>query len=114
MRLKTWKVGWYGKVVLTITAVSIVGLLVRELPKSVEAKAERENKAPYVYFIGLRERDIDEAMDWTVAGVTATRLKDASRYERVNAILRSLYARPEKFRVKFATDDFIILESESK
>jgi len=111
MRQATWRVGWYSKVILTIIAVSLVGLLVRELPRNVEAKPGRESKAPYVYFVGLRERDIDEAMDWIVAGVTATRLRGASRYERVNAILHSLYARPERYRKKLITNDFIILES---
>ena len=40
MEKVTWKVGWYSKVVLTVIAVSLVGLLVRQLPKKVEAKPD--------------------------------------------------------------------------
>ncbi len=40
MKQATWRVGWYSKVVLTIIAVSLVGLLVRQA--SIKVKAEQE------------------------------------------------------------------------
>lgn len=148
MRPATWSVGWHSKVVLTIIAVSLVGLLVKELPRKVAANTEeifktlpedtqellktmpeafREGyiealrqrssyKTSRVYFLSLRDEDIDEAILWTLVGSDYLRVRDKSRYERVNTLLHSLYCveplRPQRFKVKFVTNDFIILESE--
>jgi len=116
MKRATWSVGWYSKVVLTIIAISLVGSLVRQLPGKVEAKPERENKAREVFFLELHPAGREHALLHTVNGETYTRLKDTRGDIQVNAVLGSLYSgekyRPGKFKVKFVTNDFIILESE--
>jgi len=40
MRQATWRVGWYSRVVLTVIAVSLVGLLLGQAPIEVEAEQE--------------------------------------------------------------------------
>ena len=44
MRQATWRVGWHSKIVLTVITVSLVALLVRQLPGKVEAKPEEGEK----------------------------------------------------------------------
>ncbi len=116
MKQAVWSVDWYSKVVLTIIAISLVGLLVRQLLGKVEVKPERENKAREVFFLELHPAGREDALLHIVDGETYTRLKDAQGDIQVNAVLDSLYSgekyRQEKFRVKFVTNDFIILESE--
>lgn len=44
MNQATWRLGLYSKVVLTVIAVSFVGLLVGQLPRRVEAQAENPRR----------------------------------------------------------------------
>lgn len=123
MKQTTWRIGWYSKIVLTVIAVSLVGLLVRQLPEKVEA--EPEWRTPGVTVLST---------DYTsLRGVLGVRLKlekekpILSRPQRdlAQMVFDNPYAPDEQvleyvlvfdyargYRVKFMTDDFIILEAE--
>ena len=124
MKSATWGVGLYSKVVLTVIAVCLVGLLVRQLPEKVEANPASYGTSGVTVlsrdYISLRnmlqihlkldkerpillpsQRDLaQEIFDNPYAG-----------YEQIlHFVLVFKYAMGD--RVKFVTDDFIILESE--
>lgn len=124
MKETTWRIGRYNKVVLTIIAVSLVGLLVRQLPKKVEANPSIDVQ---VDVISTEYSNLRNLLD---VSVTYDK-KNPLRY--LNPNLRELawevneaplptfdsvfkyllaYKYALGYRVKFATNDFIILESE--
>lgn len=132
MRQATWSVGWYSKVVLTIIAVSLVGLLVRQLPGKVEAKPERyRNPGISVVAVALDVPDLRGALnvflsyDDKLEKEGKTPILDrkwrelvgreilqtrAGRKSLLDAVLHYRYAMG--YRVKLMNDDFITLESE--
>jgi len=57
MKQATWRVGLYSKVVLTVIAVSLVGLLVRKAP--IEVKAEQEFDIDEYIEYGLTRADCE-------------------------------------------------------
>jgi len=125
MKQRTWKVGLCSKIILTVIAVSLVGLLVKQFPEKLEAnsyvspggrtpnrflKEELRVPARYeVYYLSLADKDIIDTLCSVVVAEKALSLaRDGTKWEQINAILKELYELG--FRVKFVTDSFIILE----
>ena len=131
MKPATWRVGLYSKVVLTVIAVSLAGLLVRQLPRGAEAKPEirRDSRVKVIELNvpNLRSKlgtHLEVEKDQVEKGNIAPLLTSEERalaqrlYEYPSASFEHLlggvlwYEYAVGYRVKFATDDFIILESE--
>lgn len=129
MKQATWRLGLYSKVVLTVIAVSLVGLLVRQLPGKVEAKPEY--RKPRVEVVALNVPDLRGNLDTHLKYEAILEkegkppLIDPERTALAQRISEETRSGPESllhhvltykyamgYRVKFMTDDFIILESE--
>lgn len=131
MKQATWKVGWYSRVILTIIAVSLVGLLVRQLPKKVEAQRSRSMRVDVVKIdvIDLRtslmiylEQEKKLEREGELPIIPDRRMRDLAQrtYDHYGSNVRQLlthvlaYKYALDYRVKFMNDDFIILEAEYK
>ncbi len=128
MRQATWRLGLYSKVVLTIIAVSLVGLLVRQLPKKVEAQRYGNIRVGVVqltvsllrnelqvYLEQDKEREKEGRLPLLDPGLKALaqRIFDypgSDIKQLLDSVLVYKYALG--YRAKLMTADFIILESE--
>ena len=125
MKQTTWRMGLYGKVVLTIIAVSLVGLLVRQVPRKVRAKPQYTNARVGVLctdYTSLRSDleirvnyDKEHPLITLDLGDRELARKALERpYTAYKTILQYVlaYQYALGYRVKFVTEDFIILEYE--
>ena len=128
MKQATWRAGWYSKVILTIIAVSLVGLLVRQLPKKVEAQRYGNIRVDVVELTvpDLRnelEVYLEQDKKWEKEGKLPfldPRLRALAQkvFDYPNPDIKRLldsvlaYKYALGYRVKLMTDDFIILEAE--
>ena len=129
MKQSTWRVGLHSKVILTVIAASLVGLLVRQLPGKVEAKPEYRKPRVDVVELSLRdlrnelEAYLEQDKEWEKEGrlpFLDPRLRglaqkvfdcpDSGIRRLLDSVLAYKYALG--YRVKLMTDDFIILEAE--
>ncbi|MBA7496201.1 hypothetical protein ES702_06799 [subsurface metagenome] len=124
MKESGWRVGRYNKVVLTIIAVSLVGLLVRQLPKKVEASPSVDVGVDVISteYSSLRSslnvvvtydqenplRSLDPSLRELAQKINEAPLPSFDMV--LENVLAYKYALG--YRVKFATNDFIILERE--
>ncbi|MBA7491094.1 hypothetical protein ES702_01639 [subsurface metagenome] len=127
MNQATWRVGWYSKVVLTVIAVSLVGLLVRQLPGKVEAKPGYGTPGVIELTVPKLRRDLrvylandDELIKKGELPVVGSKRRALAQkvYDYLPADVEQLlrqvlhYEYAMGYRVKFVSDSLIILEYE--
>ncbi|MBA7666408.1 hypothetical protein ES703_74488 [subsurface metagenome] len=116
MKQRSWKVGWYSKVVLTVIAVSLGGLLVRQAP--IEVKAEQEfNIDEYIEY-GLTRADCEALITKFMQKVCTT--ESWTAIELITQVLmpyiskeyfESRWLNPDDFDVNFySPSEFRILK----
>ena len=123
MRQATWRVGLYAKVVLMVIAVSLVGLLARQLPKKMEARAEgtANVRVLAMHHDSLRglleelvtyEKKKGSILDQRARKLAKKALEDPSISSRSVLEWVLTYEYALGYRVKCMTNEFIILEAE--
>ncbi|TET59114.1 hypothetical protein E3J48_08235 [Candidatus Aerophobetes bacterium] len=129
MKQGAWRIGWYSKVALTVIAVCLVGLLVRQLPRKVEAKpkwrapvaivnmAEVYKKGLAAHLDALSQAgelpvEIDRGVKGMKSHFNEKELRNVpiSQDTLLEWILQFYYT--EGYRIGFITGDLIILEAE--
>ena len=130
MRQATWRLDWYSKVILTVIAVSLVGLLVRQFPGKVEARLEE--RAPIVVvnmstancgelaaqldglsLLGILPPRVDTIIKGLKERFNEEKLIDVSIVGRDGLLQWVLeYYYTEGWRIKFIAGDLIFLEVE--
>ena len=99
-----------SRIILTIIGISLVGLLVKQLPEKMEANPEYS--VLWIKVISLDYKDLKNNLNILVnldKEKPFLRLYPGDR-DLAEYVLAFEYALG--YRVKFVTDDFIILESE--
>ena len=110
------QVGWYSKIVLTVIAVSLLGLLMKPvLNVTAKSKTQTEYVVMETNYQGLAEAAIRLGISSEISD-KAERMKqrlgvvqDLGRGVFFEWMLEDLYAKG--YRIKFITDDFVILEA---
>lgn len=121
MKRGRWTIGLYGKIALTIMAVGLTTFLVRGILMGAETG-----------YVSRPEIDCIVVGTSYKGQLNSTRIADEAKrlgvshklYERVGSYNKTIYAPPEQilellleilsgkgYKVKFATSNFIILES---